>query len=134
MPLNGRKGGALQRLTDGFDRFRGLHFDADPELYATLIEGQHPEVLVIACSDSRTDPAIICGAEPGDLFVIRNVAALVPPLWHNVIIKPALKRWDLEFATREERALAAEQNRKAGWPDWHNEPGAEVGRAATVGV
>ncbi len=83
MPLNGRKGGALQRLTDGFDRFRGLHFDADPELYATLIEGQHPEVLVIACSDSRTDPAIICGAEPGDLFVIRNVAALVPPHAHD---------------------------------------------------
>lgn len=83
MPLNGRRGGALQRLVDGFDRFRGLHFDADPELYQSLVEGQHPEVLVIACSDSRTDPAIICGAEPGDLFVIRNVAALVPEHDHD---------------------------------------------------
>lgn len=83
MPLARPRGGALQRLTDGFDRFRGLHFDADPELYATLLEGQAPEVLVIACSDSRTDPAIICGAEPGDLFVIRNVAALVPPHEHD---------------------------------------------------
>ncbi len=62
------------------------------------------------------------------------LSALIPPLWHNVIIKPALKRWDLEFATPEERAIGAEQNRKAGWPDWQNEPGAEVGKAATVGV
>lgn len=70
--------GALQRLMDGFDRFRGQHFETDAELYDSLLEGQHPEVMVIACSDSRTDPAIICGAQPGDLFVIRNVAALVP--------------------------------------------------------
>ena len=45
-------------------------------------------------------------------------AALIPPLWHNLIIKPALKRWDNELATPEERALAREQNRAAGWPDW----------------
>jgi p-cymene methyl-monooxygenase len=49
-------------------------------------------------------------------------AALIPPLWFNVIVKPALKRWDLEFASAEERALAAEQNRKAGWPDWFSAP------------
>jgi carbonic anhydrase len=71
-------GGAMRRLVDGFGRFRAQHFDQDHELYDELLEGQHPEVMVIACSDSRTDPAIICGAEPGDLFVIRNVAALVP--------------------------------------------------------
>lgn len=69
---------ALQRLVDGFGRFRTQHFDEDHHLYDELMQGQHPEVMVIACSDSRTDPAIICGAEPGDLFVIRNVAALVP--------------------------------------------------------
>lgn len=72
------EGGAMRRLVEGFDRFRGQHFDHDHELYDTLIDGQRPEVMVIACSDSRTDPAIICGAQPGDLFVIRNVAALVP--------------------------------------------------------
>lgn len=75
----GSSSAALQRLVDGFDRFRGQHFEADAELYDALLEGQHPEVMVIACSDSRTDPAIICGAQPGDLFVVRNVAALVPP-------------------------------------------------------
>ncbi|MGQ0620658.1 MAG: alkane 1-monooxygenase [Panacagrimonas sp.] len=62
------------------------------------------------------------------------LAALIPPLWHHLIIMPALKRWDLEFATAEERALAAEQNKIAGWPDWINEPGAVVGKAATVGA
>ncbi|WP_170985174.1 carbonic anhydrase [Roseomonas sp. AR75] len=72
-------GGALRRLVEGFDRFRGVHFENDHALYDSLLEGQRPEVMVIACSDSRTDPAIICGAQPGDLFVVRNVAALVPP-------------------------------------------------------
>lgn len=71
--------GALSRLVAGFARFRRRHFEADDPLYDRLLEGQHPEVMVIACSDSRSDPAIICGARPGDLFVVRNVAALVPP-------------------------------------------------------
>lgn len=62
------------------------------------------------------------------------LSALIPPLWHEVIIKPALKRWDAEFATAEERAIAREQNRKAGWPDWQSESGLEFGKAATVGV
>lgn len=45
-------------------------------------------------------------------------SALIPPVWHNLIIKPALRRWDNELATDAERALAREQNRRAGWPDW----------------
>lgn len=70
--------GALHRLVDGFDSFCGQHFEQDHDLYDALLDGQRPEVMIIACSDSRTDPAIIYGAKPGDLFVIRNVAALVP--------------------------------------------------------
>jgi p-cymene methyl-monooxygenase len=46
------------------------------------------------------------------------LAALVPQVWFSYIIKPALKEWDLNWANAEERALAAEQNRKAGWEDW----------------
>lgn len=58
-------------------------------------------------------------------------SALIPPVWHNAIIKPALKRWDNELASPEERALAREQNRRAGWPDWFDEkPGAPAGAAA----
>jgi p-cymene methyl-monooxygenase len=50
--------------------------------------------------------------------------ALFPPIWFRWIIKPALKRWDLEFANAEERQLAAEQNRRAGWEDWLSKPAA----------
>jgi len=48
-------------------------------------------------------------------------AALVPPIWFRLIIKPALKQWDLRYANAEERQLAAAQNRKAGWEDWFQE-------------
>lgn len=46
------------------------------------------------------------------------LASLIPPLWEKTIIKPALKRWDMEFATPEERKLARQQNLDAGWEDW----------------
>jgi len=48
-------------------------------------------------------------------------SALIPPLWHHKVIMPALKRWDNELASPEERELAREQNRRAGWPDWFDE-------------
>lgn len=50
------------------------------------------------------------------------IAALIPPIWFRWIIKPALKNWDLNYANAAERQLAAEQNRRAGWEDWFNEP------------
>lgn len=62
-------------------------------------------------------------------------ASLIPPIWHELIAKPALKRWDLEYATPEEQALAREQNRAAGWEDWLAEaaPRSPSMRPATVG-
>lgn len=89
---------ALQRLVAGFAGFRRRHFEDDAALYDHLIEGQHPEVMVIACSDSRTDPAIIYGARPGDLFVIRNVAALVPP--HGADGRPHGTASAIEFGVK----------------------------------
>ena len=50
-------GGALARLIAGRGRFHHRHFEADHDLYGRLLEGQRPEVMVIACSGSRTDPA-----------------------------------------------------------------------------
>lgn len=70
---------AIERLVAGFKGFRTVHYEQRPELYQELAQKQSPEVLVIACSDSRVDPAILLNTQPGELFVVRNVANLVPP-------------------------------------------------------
>ena len=69
----------FNKLLQGFNRFHSKYFVEKNSLYATLAKGQSPEVLMIACSDSRNDPALITECEPGDIFVVRNVAAIVPP-------------------------------------------------------
>jgi len=70
----------ISRLQDGFRAFRAAYFENKPEVYGELAKhGQQPKYLIVACSDSRVDPAILFGAEPGEMFVVRNVANLVPP-------------------------------------------------------
>lgn len=71
----------ILKLIAGFRRFRSRYFDPESSysLYRKLSSGQTPKTLMIACSDSRVDPAILSGASPGELFVVRNVANLVPP-------------------------------------------------------
>ena len=66
-------------LRDGYGRFRAGRYAADADRYRHLAEsGQRPHTLVVACSDSRSAPEAIFDAGPGELFVVRNVAGLVP--------------------------------------------------------
>ena len=69
----------LTRLLQGYRRFRESDYAEERERWETLSAGQSPRVMVIACSDSRVDPAQIFDVSPGEIFVVRNVAALVPP-------------------------------------------------------
>jgi len=69
-----------EKLTDRFRRFHRRHFLPRAEEYQELATfGQSPEAMVISCCDSRVDPETIFSAMPGELFVVRNVANLVPP-------------------------------------------------------
>jgi carbonic anhydrase len=68
------------RLIDGYKNFLEGRFARERERYETLADaGQRPEILVIGCCDSRVSPEVIFDAGPGELFVVRNVANLVPP-------------------------------------------------------
>lgn len=70
----------MQHLLDGYRRFRAEIWPAERARFESLSrEGQSPETMVIACSDSRVDPQTVFGAGPGELFVVRNIAGLVPP-------------------------------------------------------
>ncbi|MFL6733271.1 MAG: carbonic anhydrase [Sphingomicrobium sp.] len=69
----------LSGLIEGYHRFRDSGWQRERERWSQLAEGQSPRVMVIACSDSRTDPAMIFDAHPGEIFVVRNVANLAPP-------------------------------------------------------
>lgn len=66
-------------MIEGYYRFRGGEWLEERESWRELSGGQSPKVMIIACSDSRVDPATIFGTRPGEVFVVRNVAALVPP-------------------------------------------------------
>ncbi len=66
-------------LLSGYHRFRNDGWSSQRSRWAELSEGQSPKVMVIACSDSRVDPAQIFDTSPGEIFVVRNVANLVPP-------------------------------------------------------
>lgn len=76
----------FEKFIDGFRNFRRFYFDAENDYYTSLNKGQHPKAIVIACSDSRADPALLMGCDPGDIFVVRNVANWVS------MAAPALER------------------------------------------
>ena len=69
-----------RRLIDGYGAFARGRLQSEQDRYRGLAEhGQTPEIMVIGCCDSRVSPEVIFDARPGELFVVRNVANLVPP-------------------------------------------------------
>lgn len=69
----------MEKLIEGYHRFRANGWHAERARWAELEAGQKPRIMVVACSDSRVDPATIFDTPPGAMFVVRNVANLVPP-------------------------------------------------------
>lgn len=69
-----------QRLIEGYNAFAGGRLPREQDRYRELAErGQSPQIMVIGCCDSRVSPEVIFDASPGELFVVRNVANLIPP-------------------------------------------------------
>jgi carbonic anhydrase len=69
----------MKSLIAGYQKFRREIWPSAKDRFEALAKGQKPHTLVISCSDSRVDPTTIFSAKPGELFVIRNVASVVPP-------------------------------------------------------
>jgi carbonic anhydrase len=69
----------LSQLIEGYMRFRTNDWERERSRWSELAEGQSPKIMVLSCADSRVDPAQIFDARPGEMFVVRNIAALAPP-------------------------------------------------------
>src|SRR5438093_1049439 len=70
----------FKKILKGYLEFRKKYASSDSSVMQYLSEhGQQPKIMVVACCDSRVDPALILQCDPGDLFVVRNVASIIPP-------------------------------------------------------
>ncbi|QHO03154.1 carbonic anhydrase 2 isoform X1 [Arachis hypogaea] len=67
------------RIRTGFDHFKKEKFEKNPDLFGELAKGQSPKFMVFACSDSRVCPSHVLDFQPGEAFVVRNIANMVPP-------------------------------------------------------
>lgn len=89
----------VDQLVEGYRKFRRSRFRSYRKLYETLAQkGQKPGVLMIACSDSRVSPTTIFSADPGQIFVARNIASIVPP--YDPDSKPRSVGAALEYAIK----------------------------------
>lgn len=77
---------SINKIITGFDKFKHDYYcnNHNHNVMQHLVEnGQNPEIMIVACCDSRVDPAIIFNANPGDLFVVRNIGNIIPPYQHD---------------------------------------------------
>ncbi|KAJ4974481.1 hypothetical protein NE237_007655 [Protea cynaroides] len=77
-PIRPLPSNAVEQILNGFHYFKTEKFDKNPDLYNALAVAQHPKFLVFACSDSRVSPSHVLDFQPGDAFMVRNIANLVP--------------------------------------------------------
>jgi carbonic anhydrase len=87
----------LEQLIAGYRRFRDSGWTPHRERWERLREGQEPKVMIIACSDSRVDPAQVFDTDPGEMFVVRNVAAMVPRSRPRPATTASPPRWNSPF-------------------------------------
>lgn len=69
----------IRRFAQGYRAFRQNYYENNRGLFEQLRDGQNPKVMLVGCCDSRVEPSIILDAQPGDLFIARNIANLIPP-------------------------------------------------------
>jgi carbonic anhydrase len=92
---------ALERLLRGFANFRLGYYREHLDLFEKLAtEGQSPEILIVGCADARVDPGILTQTKPGDIFTVRNVAAMVPPAQYPPDARHHGTSAAIEFAVR----------------------------------
>lgn len=71
---------SYEKILKGYEKFRKKYAHENRSIMKSLsYHGQQPEIMIVACCDSRVDPALILQCDPGDLFIVRNVANIVPP-------------------------------------------------------
>jgi carbonic anhydrase len=92
---------ALERLLKGFADFRLGYYREHLDLFEKLAtQGQSPEILIVGCADARVDPGILTQTRPGDIFTVRNVAAMVPPAQYPPDARHHGTSAAIEFAVR----------------------------------
>ncbi|KAL4353568.1 hypothetical protein GQ457_06G041390 [Hibiscus cannabinus] len=78
LSVDGKPDASVERLKEGFVYFKQEKYEKKPALYAELAKGQTPKYMIVACSDSRVCPSHVLDIQPGEAFVVRNVANMVP--------------------------------------------------------
>lgn len=92
---------ALDRLLRGFADFRLGYYREHLDLFEKLAtQGQAPKILIVGCADARVDPGILTQTRPGDIFTVRNVAAMVPPAQYPPDARHHGTSAAIEFAVR----------------------------------
>lgn len=76
---------SLEKMLTGYQSFREKYAVGEGAIMHQLASGQSPNVMIVACCDSRVDPALLLQSDPGELFVVRNVANIIPPFEKDIM-------------------------------------------------